>query len=275
MLIRVSILLIFIGSNISLSYAGLFGDSQAREQVGSLSMQVNEMETRVTKMEEMLKSQALLGLYTQVETLGSELGKLRGQVEVLTNQNEALQKRQRDFYVDLDNRLRHIEDPNAPPAMESSSLPVESEVSSSDHPAPAAAIESSPVASNEPANATQNNAYEAAYNTFRNGDYNEAIAQFEAYLAKYPTSVLAPGAAYWVGNAHYALRDFQQAINTQRKLISTYPDSNKVPDALLNIASSQLELADRAAAKATLEDLVEKHPISEAAKKAKLRLANF
>ena len=282
MLMRVSIFLFLLVCNVSLSYAGLFSDSKAREDIATVKTQVEGMEARIEKMEEVLKSQALLELYTQVETLGLELGELRGQIELLNNQNELLQKRQRDFYIDLDSRVRQIEDPNAPPALAPSEIINESdpEATSSLDPAPESAFtsaseEPSPIVSTEPASPLEKSAYDEAYATFSNGDYRGAISQFEMYLSQYSTSILAPGAAYWVGNAHYALRDFQQAIDAQRKLIETYPDSDKVPDALLNIASSQIEMADRTSAKTTLEDLVAKYPFSDAAEKAKHRLANL
>lgn len=272
MLMRVSIFLFFFVCSVSLSYAGLFGDSKAREDITTVKTQVKGIETRVEQMEEALKSQALLELYTQVETLGLELGELRGQIELLNNQNELLQKRQRDFYIDLDSRLRQIEDPNAPAAIAPSDFSADPEASLS---LDSATTEPSPITQTEPATLIERDAYDEAYHMFSNGDYNGAISQFETFLANYPASSLAPAAAYWAGNAHYAVRDFQQAIDTQNKLVSTYPESSKVPDALLNIASSQIEMADRTAAKATLEDLVAKYPFSDAAEKAKHRLASL
>lgn len=271
MLMRVSIFLFLFVCNVSLSYAGLFGDSKAREDIATVKTQVEGIEARVEQMEAALKSQALLELYTQVEALGLELGELRGQIELLNNQNELLQKRQRDFYIDLDSRLRQIEDPNAPLAIAPSDLPTDPETLSLDF----ASTEPSPITHTEPATPIERGAYDEAYHMFANGDYNGAISQFETFMASFPTSSLAPAAAYWVGNAHYAVRNFQQAIDTQSKLVSTYPGSSKVPDALLNIASSQIELADRKAAKATLEDLIAKYPFSGAAEKAKHRLASL
>ena len=119
MLIRVFLLLLLLSCNVS--YASLFGDNEAREQINALRKQVGEMEARIAKMEQALNSQALLELYAQVETLGLELGKLNGQIEMLSNDNALLQKRQRDFYIDLDNRLRQIEQPGK----QSSSVPAE------------------------------------------------------------------------------------------------------------------------------------------------------
>lgn len=313
MLIRVFCLLLLIGS--SAAHAGLFGDDKAREQIEALRQQVESLEARIAQLETALKSQALLELYSQVETMSMELGKLRGEIEVLSNDNASLQKRQRDFYIDLDNRLRLIEQPDAaqpsytePPgsrdggtgADTGAAAPVDSSIAASSpadspppisavgtetglgtdiahHPAPAdtssgTQIAAIPSQNLQSAGATEKQFYDAAYRQFVNGDYAGAKSQFETFLEHYRKSSLAPSAAYWIGNAHYALREFQQAITAQRSLISRYPDSAKVPDALLNIASSQAEMADRTAARKTLEELIANYPFSNAAEKAKQRL---
>ncbi len=291
MLIRVFCLLLLIGS--STAYAGLFGDDKARGQIEALRQQVAELEARIVQMEATLKGQALLELYSQVETMGMELGRLRGQIEVLSNDNASLQKRQRDFYIDLDNRLRQIEQPGAPSSTYTDPA-ADTPESSSGAAAPAGEIIAAPYAEEspdnstaaetvaaipgqnlQPAGATEKQFYDAAYRQFTSGDYAGAMSQFQAFLEHHPQSNLSPSAAYWVGNAHYALRDFQQAIAAQRSLISRYPDSAKVPDALLNIASSQTELADRSAARKTLEELIAKYPSSAAAEKAKQRLSRM
>jgi tol-pal system protein YbgF len=309
MLIRAFCLLLLIGS--STAQAGLFGDDKARDQIEALRQQVAQLEARIAQMEATLKGEALVEMYTQVETLGLELGKLRGQIEVLNNDNASLQKRQRDFYIDLDNRLRQIEQPGAPPptytdpaagAAESSSgatapadeiidaphgtritthpQPVENPAATQasappDNAAAETVIAAIPGQSLQPAGATEKQFYDAAYRQFVSGDYAGARSQFQAFLEHHPQSNLAPSAAYWIGNAHYALRDFQQAIAAQRNLIARYPDSAKVPDAMLNIASSQTELADRKAARQTLEELIARYPFSGAAEKAKQRLSRL
>lgn len=305
MLIRALLLLLVVSSNPS--HAALFGDDEAREQISALRKQVSEMEARIAKMEQTLNSQALLELYAQVETLGAELGRLNGQIEMLSNDNSLLQKRQRDFYIDLDNRLREVEPAHkrtpaphlSPKAFPQSMAPAPASPASAD------SIESSSTAglpdsvSGEatdklalaqpssgdsahlsaselvPPSPVENTAYKEAFNMFKNGDYASAIAQFESFIENYPQSSLAPGAAYWIGNARYAMRDYQLAIDAQKRLINRYPDSSKTPDAFLNMASSQLEMGDSKSSKHTLEDLIAKYPHSEAAKKAKQRLTNF
>ena len=297
MLIRAFFLLLLMSCNVS--YAALFGDDEAREQIQALRKQVSEMEARIAKMEQALNSQALLELYAQVETLGLELGKLNGQIEMLSNDNSLLQKRQRDFYIDLDNRLREVEQPNKrapssqtspksspqsmamPPSAESAAAPpaavIMPEAAATEETVAAVQPDSGSLSASElvPPSPAESSAYKEAFDLFKNGDYASAIGQFEDFLDNYPQSNLAPGAAYWIGNARYALRDYQLAIDAQRRLINKYPDSLKAPDAFLNIATSQYEMGDNKASKHTLEDLVAKYPNSEAAKKAKQRLANF
>jgi tol-pal system protein YbgF len=130
-------------------------------------------------------------------------------------------------------------------------------------------------AATQPASEAEREAYHASYNLFREGNYTGAITQFESFLKHYPNSQLAPGAAYWIGNAYYALRDFGAAINAQQKVIENYPNSSKAPDAMLNIASNQSEMGEISAARKTLENLIAKYPNSDAAGKAKGRLANL
>lgn len=265
MLVRVSVLIFLLGCNVS--YASLFSDSNARERIEILHKQIQEMEARIVNMEEVLKNQALLDLYNQIEAFRIELGQLRGQIEVLNEENKLLKKQQRDFYLDLDSRLRQGEPVSHEPLNDSNASPGVT--------LPSAGVAVAASAATQPASMSERDAYNASYHLFKEGDYTGAITQFESFLKLYPNSSLAPGAAYWIGNAYYALRDFRAAISAQQKVVENYPDSAKAPDAMLNIASNQLELAEVPAAKKTLENLISKYPTSEAAEKAKRRLTNL
>src|SRR6185369_1514960 len=86
--------------------AGLFDDTEARNQIINMR---NDYNARFDKLEASARSQ--LELANQIEQLKAEIAKLRGQIEVLSYESEATQKRQKDFYVDLDNRLRRIDSP--------------------------------------------------------------------------------------------------------------------------------------------------------------------
>lgn len=245
--------------------AGLFSDDEARARIQTLAQEnqklredLKALEERVGRLDAQLRAQGLIDLVQQMEGLKAELARLRGQLEVNTHAVETVEKRQRDLYVDLDDRLRKLE--TAGPA----AAPPAASGTASGAAAPAAADTGS-----------ESRAYEAAFNLFKIGNYQGAIAAFENFLKTYPASPLAANAQYWIGNSFSALRDYKAAIAAQQKLLSLYPQSAKVPDALLNMASAQTELGDRAAARRTLEDLVARYPTSPAADIARKRLANL
>ena len=292
--LRAFLLVFVIGCNSS--YAGVFDDEEARRQIavqktaiGEVRNQGQALESRVVKLEDLLNNQPLLELHSQIEALRLDLNKLQGQIEVLVNENESSQKRQRDFYIDLDSRLRRIEQPDETAASGSAvsgSAETAAEPGAPDmEPEPAAAVPATAAAvvssaagtpakgvSSASAKNAESDAYEAAYSLFKAGSYQDAISRFNKFLRSYPGSSFAPSAHYWIGNSYYALRDFKSAISAQEKLIKTYPDSAKAPDAMLNIASSQQEMNKKPAARKTLETLVARYPGSEAADKAKRRL---
>ncbi len=229
--------------------------AQQQQQILELQTQNHALEARTMKLEETLKNQGLLELLTQIETLKADISKLRGQLEIQGNNFESLEKRQKDFYVDLDTRQRRLEQTSQTLAH-----------------APDAAGAASGKPTGAP-DATESRGYETAYNLFKTGNYTGAVAAFQNFLKTYPLSNLAPSAQYWIGNAYFAQRDFKNAIASQQKLLEAYPDSSKVPDAMLNIASAQQELGNTAAARKTLNELIAKYPVSDAAEKAKKRLS--
>ena len=93
--------------------AALFDDDEARKRIDATNQRLaqvqKQLDDRIAALEAQLKSQGLVELFTQVEQLKSDVARLRGQVEVLTYEQDQQQKRQRDLYVDLDSRLRRLE----------------------------------------------------------------------------------------------------------------------------------------------------------------------
>jgi tol-pal system protein YbgF len=286
---------------------GLFDDDEARKDIKALRAQHAETEIRIQKLDESIKNIGILQLLNQVEQLNAELARLRGQVEVLTNQNEQLAKRQKDFYLDIDTRLRKLEgvgDAPAPAAGQPASPPAAAPglsqsaittggglanatsivappptVSYGTPPSQEPSIQSGPQAANNRTPAPtytreqENKAYDVGSNLFRRNDYIGAIRAFETFSKDFPTSQLVANAQYWIGIAYFNLKDFSNARSMQEGLLRKYPESAKAPDALLAIASVQTETGDNGSARNTLEDIVARFPASEAATKARTRLA--
>lgn len=283
-------LVVVLATAVGPAQAALFDDTEARRQIAAERQRVDDANARIAAQNQQLdsiagrlgrleenvgKNQAVLELFREIESLKSEMAKMRGQIEVLANRIDTSQKRQQDFYVDLDTRLRRLESPAVPATgtAPATDQPLASAAGAGT--APSGKPGASTPASTPAANAAEMRSYEAAQNLRRIGNYQGAIVAFQSFVKQYPKSALAPSAQYWIGDSYFNLRDFRLAINSQRLLIVSYPDSSKVPDALLNIASSQIEMGESAAARKTMDEIVAKHPTSDAAEKAKRRLANL
>lgn len=256
-------------------YAGLLSDDEAHARIGELQKQQGLLQEKLQGLEKTQRAQGMDAL-SQIEAVKGELAKLRGQIEEHAHAIETTQKRQRDLYVDLDTRLRLLEQradqapvPVAAPAVESKTAKGKKQSAK-----PGETVE--PVAAAAPVDpVAEGKAYDAAFNLFRIGNYQGALTAFQEFIQTYPKSPLAPSSQYWIGNSYFNLKDFKSAISSQQTLISQYPKSPKVPDAMLNIATCEQNLGEVDTARRMLEDLVAKFPLSDAGEKAKKRLATM
>lgn len=272
--------------------AGLFDDEEARRRVEllrkELAQQGNDNEARIARLEESIRNIGVVELLRTLEELNAEIARLRGQVEVLANESQQVQKRQRDFYLDLDSRLKRVEgasaaaptsaaagagavspatSPASPPVSATTAAPAATAASPGDF-GPAA-----PKSASREDQAREVKAYDAASNLFRRNDFPSAIDAFKAFLKDYPSSQLASNANYWIGISYANIRDYPRALAAQGELLNKYPQSAKAPDAMLAVAAIQAEQGDNGSARNTLEDIIARYPLSEAAGKARTRLA--
>jgi tol-pal system protein YbgF len=235
-----------------------------------LSQQGLDNEARIAKLEERIRNIGVVELLQQLEQLNAEMARIRGQLEVLAYENQQLQKRQRDFYLDIDSRLKRLESAGAPAA--GPQAPATGAAGPlAEPPAPAEPAAARPPTREEQAREVR--AYDAASNLFRRNDFASAIEAFRAFLKDHPGSQLAPNAGYWIGISYANLRDHRNAMAAQEEVLRRYPQSPKAPDALLAIAAIQAEQGDSGSARNTLEDIIARFPGSEAAGKARTRLA--
>jgi tol-pal system protein YbgF len=249
--------------------AGLFDDDEARKRIEEMRLSqersAKESAERIGRLEESVRNIGVVDLLRQIETLSAEIARLRGSLEVLANQNEQIQKRQRDFYLDLDSRLKRLEG-GGPAAQAPAAAPPPALAAAEPGAAPAKAP-------SKEEHAREVKSYDAASALFRRNDFASAADAFRAFLKDYPQSALAPNATYWIGICQANLKDYKAALATQEGLLAHYPGSPKAPDALLAIAAVQSEQGDHGSARNTLEDIIARYPGSEAAGKARTRLA--
>lgn len=227
--------------------AGILEDDEARKAILELRAKVDAMardlNARIDTKSD--KTAALEQLNQQEQTM-QEIARLRGQIEVLANELANAQKHQKDYYADLDARLKKLE-----PRQETID---------------GRTAEVMP---------TEKQQYDTAMEQFKSGDYKTAAASLQDFVKRYPQSAYAPNAQYWLGNTYFAQGDYKKAIAALEVVTATYADSPKAPDAMLNIASSYALMKDNKAARKALQQLMSKYPDSSAATTAKARLASL
>ncbi len=224
--------------------AGILEDDEARKAILDLRAKVEQYHQDL-KAQIALKSDktSALDLVNQNEQLRAEIAKLRGQIEVLANELANAQQRQKDFYVDLDTRMRKLE--------------------------PKKVTVDGKEAQVDPG---EQKAYEAALALFKSGDYPGASVSFAEFLRRYPDSAYAAAVQYGLGNAFYAQRNCKSAIAAHQTLVKNFADHPKAPDAMLNIAVCHIELKEKPLARKALDALISQYPDSSAAETAKDRL---
>ncbi len=220
--------------------AGLFDDDEARQRIVELRGKIVETQDRADTL-----SRNQLDFANQIEALRAELARLRGQVEVLTHNIEATQKRQQDFYVDLDTRLRALEKAAAA----------------------AAAAPPAPPPPNDTAD------YEAALNALKAASHKEAAAAFDQFIARHPQSSLLASAHYWGAYAHGQLKETLAASGLLATFVERWPDDERAPEALERRVDHLTSAKDLKGARAALEQLARQYPATDAGKRAKQRLA--
>ena len=226
-----------------------------------LPASAGELERRVERLERTLENQNLADVILQMQRLQQEVQELRGQLEVQTHRLEAQSQRQRDLYLDLDQRLNQLgggadlnlgETPVPPGTEVEAQAPVE------------------PPRAGDPAQ--EETEYKRAFELLKERRYPEAIAAFEALRQRYPRGQYADNAQYWLAETHYVTRDFGRAEAEFEALPSQYPESTKVPGALLKLGYIRYEQQQWGQARELLQRLGRDYPGSTEARLAAARL---
>jgi tol-pal system protein YbgF len=223
-----------------------------------VQIKLNDLDTRLARIERVVTNQSLLDLANQGDSLRSDLRAMRNDVDLISNNLEASRKQQRDLYADLDRRMKSLESRGGAGAG--------SAAGAGDAASGGAGADSSAPGSDDKA------AYQTAFNLLKDGQYDRAITAFQKFLIVYSDSSLADNAQYWLGEAHYVNKSFPEAQGAFQRVVDKYPQSRKRPDALLKIGYCQYELKQWDSAKGTLSQVATKFPDTTAGHLAQQRL---
>ena len=215
-------------------------------------VKLDDIERRLAALERVIANGSLIDLTIQVDELQRQTAELQGRTESLEHDAEGTASRQRDLYVDLDDRLQNLErSMRAVNVMDGGSL----------------APGQLPV----PGGSDRDN-YQAAFELLKEQRYEQAAMAFQQFLVSYPDSQLADNALYWLAESYYVTDKFEYALTEFQGVISKFPRSRKVPDALLKIGYSNYELKRWDNARGALRRVQSDYPDTTAARLAEQRL---
>jgi len=248
----------------------------------------------VPAIAQMDDKQAMMDLVIQVQQLQDEVRMLRGMLEDQGIQLENLSNRQRDQYLDLDQRITGSRGASSGPVLSNNPVTTSGTVPAAgplpatreDAPAlrPALDTPSSVTAIATPdteardlpaSPEAEKAAYDQGFQSLKDLKYADAATQFSAFVRQYPNSEYADNAQYWLGESYYVTRNYDIALEAFQALLNNYPDSPKVPDGLLKIGYTHYELKQWDQARAALVQVQKQYPDTTLARLAGSRLRSM
>lgn len=271
-----------------------------RPNFGLMASLVLAIFVSVPAAAQMDNKQAMVDLVIQVQQLQDEVRMLRGMLEDQTMELENLGNRQRDQYLDLDQRITDLRSSSSGPiaagtattggavttagtynTSRSASPAVREDVPEVrpvlDRPSSVTGIATPDTQARAVAASPEGEkaAYDQAFQSLKDLKYAGAAEQFLNFVRQYPNSEYADNAQYWLGESYYVTRNYDIALEAFQDLLSNYPDSPKVADGLLKIGYTHYELKQWDQARAALVQVQEQYPDTTLARLAGSRLRSM
>ncbi len=114
--------------------------------------------------------------------------------------------------------------------------------------------------------------YNDSMTAYQNGDYENAVKLFAAYLRDFPDTAKSANARYWLGESYYSMAQYAQAITEFKRVRKDFPASAKDSDSLLKTAMSYEAIGGREPARAAYTELLRRYPVGLSAERAEKAL---
>lgn len=265
--------------------------SGGNEALSPQERRLQAAESRLAELSRRLDAVNLTGMDQENQRLRDDVRVLRGEMERMRYDFDQAQRRAKEQYLDLDRRLQRFENPVAtapgaaypgqsvaapmtPPGAADAGAVAPAAPVAMPAASPGAAV-GGPVVISQGSGASpeEEGAYLTAFDSLKNGKYDDAIRGFRAVLEQWPNGRFSDNALYWTGEAYYVKRDYKSAMTAFQTVVQRFPTSAKAPDSLLKVGLSQLELKQDAEARASLQRVVQMYPQTNAARLAQQRLS--
>src|SRR5690554_1683766 len=210
---------------------GLIGNVYGQESV----------EERVDRLERAFDARQAgqANMLQQLNLLQREVGELRGITENHANQLEQILARQRDLYQEIERRLS------------------ESRAGSANNgDVPSTSSSPSTIKNEE-------TAYDRAIRlVLEERRYDQAIPEFQDFIANNPNSDYVGNAHYWLGQLFFVQENYKDAKTHFNKVVADYKDSTKRADCMLKLGMIEVAEGNTPAARRSFEQVRKEYPSS-------------
>ena len=117
--------------------------------------------------------------------------------------------------------------------------------------------------------------YNQALSSYRAGNYDESILQFQSFALTNPPERLQDNIAYWIGSNYVKLEMYEDAITQFEIVINSYPRGNKVHDARFMLGRVYSLKGETSRAVEILQSALMNNPPAEVRGKISKQLKNI
>jgi tol-pal system protein YbgF len=236
---------------------------QQLDAVNSMNAQMNTLQKSVGEATAN-DSSKIDAMATQTQGVSDNLQDVQARVGKLAAQMNDMQS----TLQTIDGRLAG--GPNLPPASSSPVAPAPVPTPSS-----APTYDAPPAATRAPGNmsgAASDTLYQNALRDFTTGKYDLAQQEFSDYVKNYGATDLASNAQFYLGEISYAQGDYKDAVGQYNTVLNNYPQSYKLAAALLKKGMAELELGMKATGARDLKEVVRRFPGTDESRRASAKL---
>jgi tol-pal system protein YbgF len=178
----------------------------------------------------------------QLDMLQGDVDTIRGSIELHNHQLGQILERQRELYLELQNRFSDLSEQTASAG---NSVGVMAPSAQSDR----------------PAGQSEEQAYQSAVNLIlKERNYDDAIPAFQVFLSTFPSSNYTDNAHYWLGQLLFNKQDWDGARQQFESVVNKFADSPKRADAILKLGMVEKSVGNKAEAKRLFEQVVAEYP---------------
>lgn len=225
----------------------------------SCSGPINAMTTEqsIQKLERQMQNQ--MDLLKQIHTVNQQIKDLQGQLEVQAHDIKLLQEQQKSQYNDLDLRLNNL-----------SHKGIEHSENVEKNATKTACATTSTFAT--PTDDKAQKAYQAAYTSLKNKNYDKAKTAFQKFIHTYPDDANVIDAHYWLGNIYLLKNQPDAAIAQFKTAIKLDKQHTKTADTLFKLGLAYSIQGDSNQARIYFKKVKQNYPTTQAAKLASEKL---